>query len=238
VGGFLVVLLGEKMGRVSQLEEEEQELNGQYSIDRALLHAIILPYPARGHSIPLLHFAKHLHSLGVTVTYVNVFNHLSKDVFDMLDINPTEEADDEEEEEEKDDQDHSNGNRSKSSRRSIRVVQLGVPPVQTKAVKNLPYVREVDTLVEATEEMMEKLFAENQAAPPACLVSDMFLGWTQASKKTLSTLHSSHTRHPHPHSVDTRRISTWAHAHQPAGSHSFRRTGFDTCSYGSLPCFL
>ncbi|CAM6016420.1 unnamed protein product, partial [Sphagnum balticum] len=134
------------MGKVSQLEEEEQELNGQYSTDRALLHTIILPYPARGHSIPLLHFAKHLHSLGVTVTYVN---------------------------------DHSNGNGSKSSRRSIRVVQLGVPPVQTKAVKNLPYVREVDTLVEATEEMMEKLFAENQAAPPACLVSDMFLGWTQ-----------------------------------------------------------
>jgi hypothetical protein len=176
------------MGKVRQLEEEEeQERNGQYSIDRALLHAIILPYPARGHSIPLLHFAKHLHSLGVTVTYVNVFNHLSKDVFDMLDINATEEADEEEEE---DDQDHSNGNRSKSSRRSIRVVQLGVPPVQTKAVKNLPYVREVDTLVEATEEMMEKLFAENQAAPPVCLVSDMFLGWTQASKKALSTLHS------------------------------------------------
>jgi hydroquinone glucosyltransferase len=186
VGGFLV-LLGEKMGKVIQLEEE-QELNAQYSTDRALLHAIILPYPARGHSIPLLHFAKHLHSLGVTVTYVNVFNHLSKDVFDMLDVNATEEE--EEEEEEKDDQDHSNRNRSKSSRRSIRVVQLGVPPVQTKAVKNLPYVREVDTLVEATEEMMEKLFAENEAAPPACLVSDMFLGWTQASKKPLSTLHS------------------------------------------------
>jgi hydroquinone glucosyltransferase len=186
VGGFLVVLLGEKMGKGSQLEEEEQELNGQYSTDRALLHVIILPYPARGHSIPLLHFAKHLHSLGVTVTYVNVFNHLSKDVFDTVDINATEE----EEEEEKVDQDHSNRNRSKSRRRSIRVVQLGVPPVQTKAVKNLPYVREVDTLVEATEEMMEKLFAENQAAPPACLVSDMFLGWTQASKKALSTIHS------------------------------------------------
>jgi hydroquinone glucosyltransferase len=180
VGGFLVVLLGEKMEKVSQLEEEQQDLNGQYSTDRALLHAIILPYPARGHSIPLLHFAKHLHSLGVTVTYVNVFNHLSKDVFDMLDVNATEE-------EEKDDQDHSNRNRS---RRSIRVVQLGVPPVQAKAVKSLPYVREVDTLVEATEEMMEKLFAENEAAPPACLVSDMFLGWTQASKKPLSTLHS------------------------------------------------
>ncbi|CAK9213508.1 unnamed protein product [Sphagnum troendelagicum] len=146
-----------------------------YSTDRALLHVIILPYPARGHSIPLLHFAKHLHSLGVTVTYVNVFNHLSKDVFDTVDINATEE----EEEEEKVDQDHSNRNRSKSRRRSIRVVQLGVPPVQTKAVRSLPYVREVGTLVEATEEMMEKLFAENQAAPPACLVSDMFLGWTQ-----------------------------------------------------------
>jgi hypothetical protein len=210
LGGFLVVLLGEKMGKISQLEEEEQELNGQYSTDRALLHVIILPYPARGHSIPLLHFAKHLHSLGVTVTYVNVFNHLSKDVFDMLDINATEEAD--EEEEEKDDQDHSNGNRSKSTRRSIRVVQLGVPPVQTKAVKNLPYVREVDTLVEATEEMMEKLFAENQAAPPACLVSDMFLGWTQASKKALSTLHSPTQITTHPHSVDIRTISTWAHA--------------------------
>jgi hydroquinone glucosyltransferase len=175
------------MGKVSQLEEEEQELNGQYSTDRALLHVIILPYPARGHSIPLLHFAKHLHSLGVTVTYVNVFNHLSKDVFDTVDINATEE---EEEGEEKVDQDHSNRNRSKSRRRSIRVVQLGVPPVQTKAVRSLPYVREVGTLVEATEEMMEKLFAENQAAPPACLVSDMFLGWTQASKKALSTLHS------------------------------------------------
>jgi hydroquinone glucosyltransferase len=213
VGGFLVVLLGEKMGKVSQLEEEKQELNGQYSTDRALLHAIILPYPARGHSIPLLHFAKHLHSLGVTVTYVNVFNHLSKDVFDMLDINATEEADGEEG---KDDQDHSNGNRSKSSRRSIRVVQLGVPPVQTKAVKNLPYVREVDTLVEATEEMMEKLFAENRAAPPACLVSDMFLGWTQASKKALSTLHSPHTsppstlrRYPQDVNLGTRPFTAW-----------------------------
>lgn len=49
------------------------------------LHAVLLPYPANGHSIPLLHLPKRLQSIGVVVTFANTYNHLFKEHFRTLD---------------------------------------------------------------------------------------------------------------------------------------------------------
>lgn len=119
------------------------------------LHAVVLPYPAKGHSIPLLHFAKRLHSMDVVVTFVNTFNHLSREHFGTLDG-----LDDS----------------------SMRVVPLGVSPPEGEGSGSLPYVEHVHELVTDAEVMVAELFAANEGAPPACIVSDMFLGWTQVSR--------------------------------------------------------
>lgn len=118
------------------------------------LHAVVLPYPAKGHSIPLLHFAKRLHSMDVVVTFVNTFSHLSTEHFRTLD-----------------------GLDSSS----MRVVPLGVTPPEGEGSGSLPYVKRVNELVSDAEVMVAKLFSENEDAPPACIISDMFLGWTQVS---------------------------------------------------------
>jgi len=122
------------------------------------LHVVVLPYPAKGHSIPLLHFAKRLHGMGVVVTFVNTFSHLSREHFrtlDGLDIS------------------------------AIRVVPLGVPPAEGEGEGGLPYAKHVNGLVPEAEAMVAELFAgkdEDDAPAPDCIVSDMFLGWTQVGR--------------------------------------------------------
>lgn len=120
------------------------------------LHVVVLPYPAKGHSIPLLHFAKRLHGMGVVVTFVNTFSHLAREHFrtlDGLDIS------------------------------AIRVVPLGVPPAEGEGEGGLPYAKHVNGLVSEAEAMVAELFAgkddDSDAPAPDCIVSDMFLGWTQ-----------------------------------------------------------
>ena len=39
-------------------------------------HVVIMPYPSKGHSIPILHFARKLSALGVTITFVNSYEHI------------------------------------------------------------------------------------------------------------------------------------------------------------------
>ena len=115
------------------------------------LHAVVLPYPARGHSIPLLHFAERLHAMGVTVTFVNAFNHLSEEVFRSL---------------------------KGLEHTSMRVVPLGDSSVQPGS-GTLPYLMHVESLEPEAELLLESLFAQDPECPPDCIVSDMFLGWTQ-----------------------------------------------------------
>lgn len=119
--------------------------------EKQRLHAVVLPYPARGHSIPLLHFAKRLHAMGVTVTFVNVFNHLSKEVFRSLEgLDLT----------------------------ALRVVPLGDCSLEPGG-GSLPYIRHTESLEPEAELLLESLFAQDPESPPACIISDMFLGWTQ-----------------------------------------------------------
>lgn len=115
------------------------------------LHAVVLPYPAKGHSIPLLHFAERLRAMGVTVTFVNVFNHLSEEVFRSL---------------------------KGVEHTSMRVVPLGDSSVQPGG-GSLPYVKHIESMEPEAELLLESLFAQDPELPPDCIVSDMFLGWTQ-----------------------------------------------------------
>lgn len=62
----------------------------------------------------------------------------------------------------------------------MQVVPLHSP--EQEGSKCLPYVNRVDELVPDAELLVEKLFARPPDDPPACIISDMFLGWTQASK--------------------------------------------------------
>lgn len=127
--------------------------NGENTGGKEKLHMVVLPYPAKGHSIPLLHFAKRLHSLGITVTFFNTFNHMTDEHFRTLDGLDS----------------------------SMRVVSLGTTPQEGEGKGSLPYVNHVNDLVGETEDLMQKLIVENPSAPPASIISDMFLGWTQAS---------------------------------------------------------
>lgn len=119
------------------------------------LHVVVLPYPAKGHSIPFLHFAKRLHSMDVVVTFVNTFNHLSKEHFRTLD--------------------------GLQDSGTMRVVPLGVTP-KDEGAGSLPYVEYVNDLVPDGELLMTQLLSEYPDAPPSCIVSDMFMGWTNVSK--------------------------------------------------------
>lgn len=137
---------------------EQRQVDG---MRKGRLHVVVLPYPAKGHSIPLLHFAKQLHSMGVFVTFVNTFNHLSNEHFRSIyganeDDNP------------------------------MQVVPLGVTPPEGEGHTSLPYVNHVNTLVPETKILMTTLFARHEDAPPSCIVSDMFLGWTQEVANTFN----------------------------------------------------
>lgn len=95
------------------LTELQQQAKKEPRSKGGKLHVVVLPYPAKGHSIPLLHFAKRLHSMDVVVTFVNTFSHLSRAHFRTLDV-------------------------LESS--TMRVVPLGVPPPEGEGTGNLPYV--------------------------------------------------------------------------------------------------
>lgn len=107
------------------------------------LHVIFLPFPAKGHSLPMLHFAKQLHSAGVMVTFVNSYNHLSSQHFRDLDS-------------------------------TIQIESLGEP----EGEECVATARHADELASDAELLIKNIYTR---APLACIVSDMFLGWTQAS---------------------------------------------------------
>lgn len=126
------------------------------------LHAVVLPYPARGHSIPLLHFAERLQAMGVAVTFVNAFNDLSEEVFRSL---------------------------KGLQHASMRVVPLGDSSVQPGGAW-LPYLMHTESLQPEAELLLESLFAQDPECPPDCIVTDMFLGWTQVINLTRHQLNS------------------------------------------------
>lgn len=62
---------------------------------------------------------------------------------------------------------------------SIRTVNLGL--ATDPGPGPLPYFKVVESLEGEAEKLLEKLSNENVASPPTCLISDIFLGWTQVS---------------------------------------------------------
>jgi hypothetical protein len=106
---------------------------------RKRLHVVVLPFPAKGHSIPLLQFSSRLHSMGVVVTFVNTFSHLSKEHFRtieaLVDI------------------------------RGIRVMPLGVLPAEGEGRGGLPCAAHVKRLVPDAEVLLAELFFREGRRP-------------------------------------------------------------------------
>ena len=109
-----------------------------------------LPLPSEGHSIPVLYFARQLSALGVTVTFVNAFDHIEPKDFQAVEGLDT-----------------------------IRVVGLGGLPQPGDELGPLPMIPAVERITEDFEQLLEHLHSTPDLAPPVCILCDMFLGWTQ-----------------------------------------------------------
>lgn len=120
-------------------------------------HAVIFPFPAKGHSIPVLHFARQLSALGVTVTFVNAFDHI-----EPKDFKAVEGLD------------------------KIRVVGLGGLPQPGDELGPLPMIPASERITKDFEHLLEHLHSTPDLAPPSCILCDMFLGWTQVCMLLLS----------------------------------------------------
>lgn len=116
------------------------------------IHVAILPFPAAGHTRPAIQLARKLLSHGVRLTMFNIFESLEDEQLAAL--------------------------------RAINlpVVNLGVRPATTR-VLGLPYFDQTESLQGDLETVLENLLGAADGAAPAltCIISDIFLGWTQAS---------------------------------------------------------
>ena len=119
------------------------------------IHVAILPYPSTGHTQPAIQLARKLLSHGVRLTMFNIFESLEDEQLAAL--------------------------------RAINlpVVNLGVRPATTRHL-GLPYFDHIESLEGELETVLGNLLgaADGAASPPTCIISDIFLGWTQASPKS------------------------------------------------------
>lgn len=117
------------------------------------IHVAILPYPAAGHTRPSIQLAKKLLAHGVRLTMFNIFESLEDEQLAAL------------------------------RALNVPVVNLGVRPATTR-VLGLPFFDYVESLEGELETVLGNLLgaAADGAAPAlTCIISDVFLGWTQAS---------------------------------------------------------
>ena len=114
-------------------------------------HVVIMPYPSKGHSIPILHFARKLSALGVTITFVNSYEHIKPK--DFLSIEGLD---------------------------KLRVMKIGGPVLPGDEIaRPLPMVDASERIIQDFEELVGILICTPGLPRPACLLCDMFLGWTQ-----------------------------------------------------------
>lgn len=113
-------------------------------------HVVILPFPAKGHSIPVLHFARQLSALGVTITFVNAFDHIEPKDFKQVE-----------------------------GLDKLRVVGLGGLPQPGDEIGPLPMIPASERITQDFEDLLQELRSTPGLAPPVCILCDMFLGWTQ-----------------------------------------------------------
>ncbi|XP_024399644.1 UDP-glycosyltransferase 76C1 [Physcomitrium patens] len=112
-------------------------------------HLLVIPYPARGHNLATLQLARMFLPYGVRITVGNIFDNMAQDFLDIC------RAED------------------------MTVVNLGVRPADHPVNTNLPYFDVVKRVQGETEQLVERLNADTESPPLTCILSDIFLGWTQ-----------------------------------------------------------
>lgn len=127
-------------------------LGAEVSVEMASQpHVVIMPYPSKGHSIPVLDFARKLSALPVTITFVNSYEHIKPKDFQSLE-----------------------------GLEKLRVMKIGGPILPGDEIaRPLPMVDASERIIQDFEELVEKLISTPGLPRPACLLCDMFLGWTQ-----------------------------------------------------------
>lgn len=139
------------------------------------VHVIMLPYPPAGHSTPFIHFSKGLATLGVAITFIVPDSGLSR-FQKQLTEDPTFKA------------------RSNIHLVPYEVPVAGLDPLH--ALKEWMYSKYDmfsdivgGLMTDAAESpMMVQYPSRSEAGPPVCILSDMFLGFTQVESYFLLTI--------------------------------------------------
>ena len=130
------------------------------------VHVVLMPYPSAGHSAPFVHFAKHLARRGVAVTFLAPDAEIA--TFERLLI----------------------GDAAFVARGNIAVVPYAFPIHQEEMdAVYFFYIRDwmqsnahtfVDILAQLMREPRRIPYPNDAAAvAPVCIISDMFMGFTQ-----------------------------------------------------------
>ena len=140
------------------------------------VHVIMLPYPPAGHSTPFIHFSKGLATLGVAITIIVPDTGLSR-FQKQLTEDPTFKA-----------------------RGNIHLVPFEFPvahldplhPLKKWMYSKFDMFSDIvgGLMTDATAEspMMVQYPSRSEAGPPVCILSDMFLGFTQVENYFLLTI--------------------------------------------------
>lgn len=139
------------------------------------LHVVVMPFPAAGHSTPFIIFAKCLARLGVVVSFIAPQTTLSQ--FNKKDDESSDEA---------------------AAHRNINPVPFdltideGVDTVKLDLVKfwmrsNVEMFSDIVGRLMTTESptVHSKPSSGEKSGPPLCIISDMFLGFTQVCMRGL-----------------------------------------------------
>lgn len=119
-----------------------------------------MPYPSVGHSAPFVQFAKHLARAGVAVSFMAPDAEISS--FTHLLI----------------------GDAALEARHNITVVPFAFPIHQEEM--DVVYFFSIRDWMQANAEKFHEIIAcldDAAAGPPVCIISDMFLGFTQVSSR-------------------------------------------------------
>lgn len=114
-------------------------------------HVVVMPFPSKGHSTPFLHFAAKLTALGVTITFVNSYEHVQPQDFQSI-----------------------------GGLEQMKVVKIGGPVLPGDDIaKPLPMMAASERITQDLEDLLEKLVYTPGLPRPAALICDVFFGWTQ-----------------------------------------------------------
>lgn len=179
------------------VEEEEQVKRKPWR--RAAPHVVVFPFPAQGHIRPFVHFSKRLAAdYDIAITFITTTPHLESTRRELL----------LQLEEKKDEQEEGEEERFKAiyktSNNNIQLACFHLPAEYAEVTSDnfLDLAQSVHNLQDSFAKLMKKLMMGSSSSactiapssamssstssshtesfqPPVCIISDMFLGWTQ-----------------------------------------------------------